>query len=153
MSHVISVLIMFRIIFCPLFCGVEAMFAQTEVGPAARQVQEACCSCCHAKPVMSQPVNPQASNSSDSESTPLQDCPRHSSSDCDCFCSQSAIVGVKVDLGLDGIDRSIWEGFLALPSPSRPMDRYRQVDVKGLTWTSGISPGRFMRLMLASLLI
>ncbi|GAA4438392.1 hypothetical protein [Bremerella cremea] len=140
MSQIVTLLIMFRIIFCPLFCGAEMMFAAMQhdsgntsvvVSPV---VSHGCCKHCTAP----EPAAP-------------SETPHDSSPDCDCFCSESAIVGMKVDL--DDLSAAAWPAYLPLAQLWVVTELLPQATLKSHIKVPGIAPGRSMRLVLASLQI
>ncbi len=77
--------------------------------------------------------------------------PPHSCPDCDCFCSQSAIVEIKVDL--DEMSFSVWEAYLPCQDRWQISENRTPIDSMASTRSAGITPGRSLRLTFASLLI
>ncbi|UUO06516.1 hypothetical protein M4951_24630 [Blastopirellula sp. J2-11] len=148
MSHFVALLITFRIIFCPLFCGVQGDGAQVQAAleqTASDERQEgvnhrsthSCCSHCTSEPEPTRDV-------------PHQDAPSHSCPDCNCFCNPSVIAGVKVDVDHD---LYAWESSLPLSDRLLASDVPNRIDLNAYTRPPGILSGRFMRVVLASLLI
>ncbi|EAQ82164.1 hypothetical protein DSM3645_00580 [Blastopirellula marina DSM 3645] len=148
MSHFVALLITFRIIFCPLFCGVQGDGAQvqTTIEQAAsderqeaidRRATHSCCNHC-------------ASESEPARDVPHHESPAHSCPDCDCFCNPSVIVGVKVDVDQDSY---AWETSLPLSDRLLSAEIPHRIDQNAYTRPPGIISGCSMRVVLASLLI
>ncbi len=137
MSHFFTILIALRVIFCPLLCEVQGctpMRALLSEDQNLATHHDTCCSHCALEPTA-----PASENS-----------PTHSCPDCDCFCSQSAIVGMKVDL--DDMSSSVWEAYFPSQDRWQVAENRTLIDLAS-TRSTGITPGRSLRLAFASLLI
>lgn len=139
MNHFVTLLITLRVILCPLFCELQGCSPSQVVPDACHEVSSGevthkCCSRCSSEP-----------------STP-DDFPEHSCPDCDCFCTQSLITGMKVDL--EQLTAStVWEVFLPDQDQRQASLNHPLVASKASHRAPGIFPGRSMRLVYASLLI
>ena len=141
MNHFVVFLMTLRVVFCPLFCGVQSTAAPQQIDQDQIQVTKDCQStqaCCH-------------HCSTDTGPAPQNDCPHDSCPDCDCFCSQSAIVGLKVEL--DDLSSLAWVCFLPYDDQWQSAQHRVYDDSQNHDRSLKVLSGRFMRLTLGSLLI
>ncbi|RCS42041.1 hypothetical protein DTL42_19615 [Bremerella cremea] len=141
MNHFVVFLITLRVVFCPLFCGAQSLAAPQHVDQHQFQFTMDCQeaqACCH-------------HCSHDRSPAPQNDCPHDSCPDCDCFCSQSAIVGLKVEV--EDLSSWAWDCFLPYEDQWQSTQHQLNDDSQYYDRSWKVLSGRFMRLTLASLLI
>ena len=141
MHFFVVCLITLRVVFCPLFCGVESLAAPQHSGQhqlectTDDQIVQSCCHHCSHDPIPA----------------PKDDCPKQSCPDCDCFCSESVIVGLKVDL--EDLSPVAWGHFVPAGHLLHTLPNQRCDESRNNDRLFALMSGRSMRLTFASLLI
>lgn len=141
MIHFVTLLITLRVMFCPLFCGLQQWSGPTDVTQTVeRSEKHACCHHCASE------ADPAPQNPASQDHGPSHSCP-----DCACFCNPTAITDVRVELeDLSSSVLAMWAYHsgdrLGLQDPL-PVDR------ESMTRVPGSAAGRSLRVVLASLLI